>query len=54
MAQLTLGRPVVADAAPRLPAEAAPAEVSVATDDLVTHGVIVGMTGSVRPAWASV
>ncbi len=46
MAQLTLGRPVVADAAPASPAEAAPAEVSVATDDLVTHGVIVGMTGS--------
>ncbi len=37
MADLVLGRTIAADNAE---------DVSVATDDLVTHGVIVGMTGS--------
>ena len=37
MADLLLGRTV---------SESAPTDVTVATSDLVTHGVIVGMTGS--------
>lgn len=46
MAELLLGR-TVGDAAPTAAADAAPAPgVSVSTGDLVTHGVIVGMTGS--------
>ena len=39
MANLLLGRTVVPD-------DATPADVTVDTGDLVTHGVIVGMTGS--------
>ena len=47
MADLLLGRAVTAAAPADAAVPAAPAEsVTVETSDLVTHGVIVGMTGS--------